>query len=141
MARNDVGVRLRHARKLRGLTQQVLAKASGVKQATISDIETGESQSPVGTNLVSLAQTLLVSPEWLAQGKGDMEQTEAALPIEAVKFAREWLKLAPDVRTSVANMVKEMVKTSSADTQAIEDHKVADAYGKPGKAKKKQAHR
>lgn len=133
----DVGVRLRHARKLRVLTQQELAKASGVKQATISDLETGESKSPVGTNLIRLAQTLNVSPEWLAHGKGSMDRADDPLPPEAVKFARTWLKLAPEVRASVANMVQEMVKTSSAETPAIQDEAVATAYGKPGRKKDK----
>lgn len=137
MAR-DVGVRLRHARKLRGFTQQELAKNSGVKQATISELETGESKSPVGTNLVSLAQSLRVSAEWLASGRGSMDGTEPALPPEAVKFAREWLKLTPEVRVRVADMVKEMVKVSAADQPAAEDGKVAAAYGHPGRQRSKQ---
>jgi transcriptional regulator with XRE-family HTH domain len=134
MAR-DVGVRLRHARKLRGMTQQELAKSSGVKQASISEVETGESKSPVGTNLVKLAQSLQVSPEWLASGKGPMEQTDQQLPPEALSVARDWLRLAPEVRTSVRDMIRKMVETSDADRKAVPDEKVEKAYGRPGKAK------
>jgi transcriptional regulator with XRE-family HTH domain len=132
---NEVGVRLRHARKLRGLTQQELEKASGVPQSAISEVETGESKSPSGTNLVSLAQSLGVSPQWLAHGKGAMEDTGSPLPIEAIKVARDWLRLAPEVRASVADMIKQMVKTSSAEHQAVPDSKVEAAYGRPRRIK------
>lgn len=133
----DVGMRLRHARKLRGLTQQALAKASGVKQASISEVETGESKAPSGTNLVSLAQSLKVSPDWLAFGKGQMEgSTTDPLPAEAERLARDWLKLSPEVRAKVAEMIREMVKTSAADTKATPDERVAAAYGKPGSSSK-----
>lgn len=133
----DIGVRLRHARKtLRNMTQQELAKSSGVKQATISDLETGESKSPVGTNLVRLAQSLRVSADWLAHGKGDMERPDDPLPPAAVALARDWLKLSPESQATVANLVRTMVKTSAADTPAVSDAKVRGAYGTPGSKKK-----
>jgi transcriptional regulator with XRE-family HTH domain len=131
MGRN-IGVRLRHARKLRGLSQAALAKASGVKQASISNLETGESLAFKGTTLVSIAQTLKVNPEWLATGKGHMDGSEPPLPAEAIKFARQWLKLAPEVRNSVAAMVTEMVKTSAAESPAVPDERVETAYDRPG---------
>lgn len=132
----DVGVRLRTARKLRGMTQQELAKHSRVSQATISDLETGESKSPTGTNLVSLAQSLDVSPDWLAEGKGDMERMDDPLPIEAVRMAREWLRLSPEARTNVAKLIHTMVTASSADLDPVPDERVAAAYGKPGRRKR-----
>lgn len=141
MARDglDFGMRLRKARKDRGMGQEELAEKAGVSQSMISDLERGLSKSPVGTNLVSLAQTLKVNPDWLATGKGNMElplpQTEAPLPPEAVKFARDWLKLDPDVRARVADMVYEMVRTSKADKEPAPNEKVAAAYGKPGRKK------
>lgn len=131
MAR-DVGMRLRHARKLQGLTQMALAKSSGVKQATISELETGESRSPWGTNLVALAQSLKVSPEWLASGKGPMDGKADPLPQDAERVARNWMRLAPEVRRSVATMISEMVKTSAAEKNHTPDERVAEAYGKPG---------
>lgn len=139
MSRNGaVGVRLRHARKLRGLTQVQLAKASGVKQSTISELETGESKSPWGTSLVQLAQSLQVSSEWLASGEGDMDKDKdgAPLPPDAIRVARDWLKLAPEVRKSVSTMIREMVKSSQAETEAAPDERVAEAYGKPGRTKR-----
>jgi transcriptional regulator with XRE-family HTH domain len=133
----DVGMRLRYVRKeLRGWTQQELAKASGVKQTTISDLETGESRSPVGTNLVSLAQSLQVNPDWLATGKGDMQPMDVPLPPKAILLARDWMKLAPEVQESVHDMIRKMVKASSADVEPVPDAEVAAAYGKPGAKKR-----
>lgn len=132
----DVGVRLRHVRKeLRGMTQQDLVKSSGVKQSTISDLETGESRSPVGTNLVALAQSLDINPDWLATGKGDMEPVDVPLPPKAIVLARDWLKLAPEVQESVHDMIRKMVKASSADQEAAPNEKVEAAYGRPGRKK------
>jgi transcriptional regulator with XRE-family HTH domain len=101
-------MRLRHARKLRGLTQVELAKGSGVKQASISDLERGESKSFRGTTLVSLAQTLRVSPEWLSHGRGQMDRTEDPLSAEAISVARDWEVLAPEVREKLADMIHEL---------------------------------
>jgi transcriptional regulator with XRE-family HTH domain len=135
MARSDIGTRLRHARKLRGLSQYDLAKSAGVKQASVSNLETGSSRSFKGTTLVSFAQILDVSPDWLASGKGQMTHVDTPLPPEALRHAREWLKLAPEVRVRVADMVREMVKTSSADQIPVPDEKVEAAYGSPGRKK------
>ena len=133
MARSDIGTRLRHARKLRGLSQYDLAKAAGVKQASVSNLETGSSRSFKGTTLVSFAHILDVSSDWLATGKGSMMQVDTPLPPEALRHAREWMKLAPEVRTRVADMVIEMNKTSRADQPAVPDEKVEEAYGRPGR--------
>lgn len=128
-----IGTRLQHARKLRGMTQVELAKAAGVKQASISDLERGESKSFRGATLVAVAQALKVRPDWLATGRGMMDGHQPPLPVEAERVARNWLRLAPEVRASVASMIENMVKVSSADQEAIPDEKVAAAYGRPGK--------
>lgn len=117
------------------MTQEELATKSSVKQSTISDLETGLSKSPVGTNLVSLAQALQVNPDWLATGKGDMETLESPLPAKAIALAKDWLKLTPEVQESVHDMIRKMVRTSAADQEPAADAKVADAYGKPGRKK------
>ena len=98
-------MRLRHARKARGLTQKKLESISGVKQASISDLERGESKSFRGNTLVSLAKALNVSPEWLAQGKGTMERRDVPLTDEAITVAQEWQRLPLELRQSIANMI------------------------------------
>lgn len=128
----DVGLRLKRARKLRGLSQVELAKAAGVGQSSVSEVETGESRSPRGTNLVELARILRVSPHWLATGKGQMDAMDEPLSTDAIKVAKDWMRLAPEVQRTVAAMIREMVRTSAAEQQAAPDEKVAAAYGQPG---------
>lgn len=62
----SVGKRVREARKLAGLSQQELAKAIGVTQPTLSELERGLSTS--STHLISIAKVCKVAPEWLQTG-------------------------------------------------------------------------
>lgn len=131
----DTAMRLRHARKHRGLTQVKLAQLSGVKQASISDLERGESKSFRGTTLVSLAKALNVSPEWLSEGRGSMERRDVPLSDEAITIAQAWQRLTPELRENVAKMILAMVEQSEKYGPAVSDDRVAAAYGKPPKPK------
>lgn len=70
----SIGTRIREARKSANMTQQQLAAKSGIKQATISELETGESAG--SKYLASLADALGVSAFWLETGRGP-RSTEA----------------------------------------------------------------
>jgi transcriptional regulator with XRE-family HTH domain len=64
----SIGQRIRAARKNAKLTQAELAAKVGMKQGSLSELETGES---TGTTLVaSIAAALGVSALWLETGKG-----------------------------------------------------------------------
>jgi transcriptional regulator with XRE-family HTH domain len=65
-----VGNRIRKLRKARKLTQPQLAKAVGITQASVTDLETGRSKSPASSTLTRLARFFEVDPEWLMTGKG-----------------------------------------------------------------------
>ena len=56
---------LRQAREKKGFTQQALARRVGVRQATISDLETGKSQRITFPLLERLARELGISPSEL----------------------------------------------------------------------------
>lgn len=132
----QVGLRLKHARKLRGKSQVELAQEAKVTQASISDLERGKSKTFRGTTLIAIAQSLQVNPEWLAKGIGRMEDGDMPpLPMEAERVARDWLKLAPEVRARIADMIREMVKQSQAETKAVSDERVEAAYGRPSSKK------
>lgn len=62
--------RLRHARELRGYTQQSLARAAGMSQSAVASYENGERKSSRG--LLALSAALNVEPQWLDTGKGPM---------------------------------------------------------------------
>jgi transcriptional regulator with XRE-family HTH domain len=71
----SVGKRIRHAREdLRKLTQKQLAAAAGIKQPSLSELETGETKEITGAVLIAIAKALRVRPEWLMT---------AELPVEA----------------------------------------------------------
>lgn len=128
----DVGIRLRHARKHRKLTQAQLAQLAGVKQASISQVETGETKSLRGTTLVAIAKVLSVNPDWLANGKGSMERKDVPLSDEAVLLAQAWQRLAPELREKIADMIFTMTEQTDRYGQPVEDARVEEAYGKPG---------
>ncbi|WP_170825725.1 LexA family protein [Halomonas caseinilytica] len=71
----SIGDRVRRARKKAGLTQKQLGDAVGVRQATISDLEKGESRS--SSYLVQIARICDVDVDWLVSGKGEMEPRPA----------------------------------------------------------------
>ena len=54
---------LRKIREEKGLTQVQLAEARGMKQATISDLETGNIRKPSLETAIRLSRVLDVSPE------------------------------------------------------------------------------
>ena len=65
----NIGKRIREARLERGISQKKLANAVGIKQPTLSELETGESKST--TNIAKFAAVLGVNPLWLETGKGN----------------------------------------------------------------------
>ena len=83
------GDRLRAARRARGMTEQALSEASGVRRPTISELETGKRTVVTTTTAVALARTLNVSLDWLlgvwdyiespaSEGETESELTAAA---------------------------------------------------------------
>lgn len=73
MAIQDLGTRLRHARKTRKVSQADLAKGAGVKQPSISELESGETKEIGGGTLIAVCAHLKVRPEWLVTGRGAMD--------------------------------------------------------------------
>jgi len=77
----SIGSRIREARLAAKLTQKALAQRVGMAQASLSELETGESQ---GTTMVaSFAAALGVNALWLETGKGAMLGGNAAAASEA----------------------------------------------------------
>lgn len=71
----SIGSRIKDARKRAKLTQEQLSQRVGMKQATLSDLERGES---AGTTMVaSFASVLGVSAFWLETGRGSPDVSGA----------------------------------------------------------------
>lgn len=65
-----IGDRVKRARKHAGLNQRELAKAIGITQPSLSELERGESRS--SAYLVQIASVCGVDASWLATGSGEM---------------------------------------------------------------------
>jgi transcriptional regulator with XRE-family HTH domain len=55
------------------MTQPQLAAAAGIKQPSLSELETGETKEITGSVLISLAKALRVRAEWLLTGEEPIE--------------------------------------------------------------------
>ncbi|MDW0357691.1 XRE family transcriptional regulator [Halomonas venusta] len=65
-----IGDRVKRARKHAGLNQRDLAKAIGITQPSLSELERGESRS--SAYLIQIASACGVNASWLATGEGEM---------------------------------------------------------------------
>ena len=68
-----IGNRIKSARLARDKKQDWLAEEIGVRQSTISAWERGK-KDPTTENMSRVAKALAVNFEWLATGRGEMEQ-------------------------------------------------------------------
>ncbi|EDY1761030.1 helix-turn-helix domain-containing protein [Salmonella enterica] len=68
MMARTFGERLLARRNELGLSQDDLAKKTGVSRVTISKIELGDSQDTRSSNLFRIAEALKCSPRWLLDG-------------------------------------------------------------------------
>lgn len=89
------GQRVREARKEAKLTQPQLAKAAGLSQTTISDIERGRNNG--SSEVTSLARALNVTPEWLAEGR---------LPKRIISISGETEPLVPQFSAEITILKK-----------------------------------
>lgn len=77
-----VGERLRKAREAHKLTQEQLAVRAGVKQSSISELETGETKEISGSTLLAISDTIKISTHWLLSGRGQMDRDIATVLTE-----------------------------------------------------------
>jgi transcriptional regulator with XRE-family HTH domain len=101
---NTIGSRIRARRKALGLTQVDLAVAAGVKQNTLSDIETGKTAEMEGSTLAGLCRELRLTPEYLVFGHGVAEDTDLAMiESEMVAIIRS---ISPEQREMLLGMAR-----------------------------------
>ena len=67
------GDRIKHVRKLRRFSQEKLGELVGVSKVAVSRLESGLSKAPTPENLFNYSKALRVNAEWLATGKGEMD--------------------------------------------------------------------
>lgn len=76
IGKNDgmsIGERVRKARQEKRMTQTELASRTGIRQATLSELENGDSKST--SYIASIAAALDVSALWLETGRGPQQRS------------------------------------------------------------------
>lgn len=142
---SGLGGRLREARKLRRFSQLALAKATGLKQPSISELESGETKEISGPTLIAVCAALRIRPEWLVTGKGSMEPGSEVAPglvfrvdeAQAVRNLRDALPKWRRYVLSLAMITDRQRQGLFLDmlSEHVPDEKVAAAYGVPGRKK------
>lgn len=109
----SIGTRVRQARQHAGLSQGDLAIAIGVRQASISELETRPAAS--SKHLVKIAQLCGVSPVWLATGEGKMldGNTEPLLD-SSISIATSSVRAVPLLSWVQAGAFREVISDMSA---------------------------
>lgn len=81
-------IRIKHARRIAGVTQVHLARAAGVGPSAVAQWEAPGGSSPTVTHLAQIAVSCGVSFEWLATGRGPVSTAVGDTPaIEPASFA------------------------------------------------------
>jgi transcriptional regulator with XRE-family HTH domain len=107
----SIGLRIKQARKLRGMTQVELARIARTQQAVISDLENGRQKST--TYIVDIANALRVRPEWIVRGALPMEPERGATEIDehVLRLLDDWDVLSDEQRA----MFRTLIDTVSRD--------------------------
>ena len=71
-------IRLKRERERKGWSQNELSRLSGVRQALISELESGKKRDTTGSVLKRLARTLGVTMDYLGGMYEDEEKDESA---------------------------------------------------------------
>ena len=134
----DFGKRIKAARKHADLTQVELSKAIGIKQSSLSHLE---STAFCSTHTTQIAKACKVDPNWLATGEGEMLQrttpdqavpttpsvsaasTKMSLGQTLARLGQELGRASPQTRAAVADLLSRYAQNPAQGqslAQAIE---------------------
>ena len=119
---------LRKLRTARGLSQTALSKASGITQATISDVETGRREHPHDSTMRKLATALGATVEDLVDGEG-VQRGTLLTQLTAARMRHGVSRKALARRTGIPG---EVIGEYEAGTRLADDKtvgKLASAMG------------
>jgi phage repressor protein C with HTH and peptisase S24 domain len=139
LPRNNIGMsigeRIKQARKAAKMSQEVLAKRTGLSQSTLSDLETGKSAGT--TYVATLAASLGVSALWLETGKGQMApgafERLPLLGVLAEEFKRVHAADQDDPTMTQIRRVKIKVQAGITGFQVEPEHYDGETQGVPTK--------
>lgn len=110
-----MGSRLKSLRASKRLTQKQLAAKTGLAQATISDLERGDSKTMEAETLKALCRELVTTPAYLLDGVNTGEEHEAMMQeAELIAIFRELPAQAKTALVGSARLLREAMPTQSA---------------------------
>ena len=99
-----VGQRIRAAREAAGFVRQGdFAKAVGIAQSTLSEIENGDTKIPSGKVLDRMAELLGKSPRWIIYGEDGEVDTPTP---EEQEVLTHWRMLDDEAKARLAQTIK-----------------------------------
>ena len=103
--------RIKFAREQAGLTQVQLAKAVGISQPSIHELESGRTKQFRASTLLKVAKFLGQSPEWLANGEGEASvlSTPAIKSPDEEELLTSFRSLPPLEKKVILRMVRALV--------------------------------
>lgn len=115
--------RIKKARKMKGLTQEVLAKELGMDPATINRYEKGH-RIPDANILCQMVRIFDCNSGWLLTGEGEMEKPEKELKFDPVtdKILEKVSAMTEVQKTKILDFIEEkefMWKSIEKEKEAI----------------------
>lgn len=101
---DTIGKRIKARRKSLGLTQVDLALRVGIKQPTLSQIESDQTKEMEASTLAGLCRELMLTPDYLIFGAGDAGDDE--LPLKASELLYILRSLSQDKQESLMHMAR-----------------------------------
>ena len=111
---NLLAVRIKNARKLRGVTMEELAEAVDMNKSTIQRYEAARIQSPKRPVIQAIASALDVNMEWLT---GESETVEPVAGDEEITRSLDNLQKRPELRS----LLKTAEGAKTEQVQAVVD--------------------
>ena len=105
----QIGMRIRAARKSKGITQGELGKKTNLDQAYISRLENGTAEgSPA--QILAIARSIGVSVAQIYDEKDMAGRKTDDLTDEALKLARTWQSLPAEQRAAMREAISALAK-------------------------------
>lgn len=101
---DTIGKRIRARRKSLGLTQVDLSLRVGIKQPTLSQIESDQTKEMEASTLAGLCRELMLTPDYLIFGAGGAGDDELALKASELLYILRALNR--DKQDSLMNMAR-----------------------------------
>lgn len=127
-----IGARVHTARKEARLNQTELAKKAGIRQSTLSELETAGQKSVAADVALLIAKACDVRVEWLVFGTGPQRESS---PDGYAQLLEDWLVLSSETRADLLRQLRELATAARRLGAPVSDAHVAKHLPLPPAAK------